>query len=132
MHKIAQTDSRKHFRMTPEKQHPIRVDINGENFLDILYAHDISEGGLGIFVHHAFKDCEIDKAVSLVVRLPHPTVTDFSVNGKIKHVSAQKFGIEFLDTDRTVRNKIRSYLGFRLKNEPWLTRIKFRLGLLKS
>ena len=66
------SEQRRQLRVKPEDGNPIRVDINGENFVDILYANDISEGGLNVSVPHQFQDCEIDTPVSLMVQLPTP------------------------------------------------------------
>jgi len=83
--------------VVPEKDHPVRIDINGENFIDILMAKNISIGGVGIHVPYRFEGCEINKIVSLMVQLPEPYNYSFSVPGKIVHVTGNVFGGIFLD-----------------------------------
>ncbi len=114
-------------RVLPEKEHPVSIDINGENFLDIVRAIDISERGLGIRVPHEFKDCHIDKLVSLIVELPHPVNQHFTVQGKIRHKTDKVFGVTFIGLHGTERKKLQKYIAYRIKDEPLIVNLKFKL-----
>ena len=93
-------EKRVHERIKPDPKHPIEIQIMGKNFIDILNAEDISEGGIGIIVPHKFEGCDIDSPVELVITLPPDNC--FKAQGKIRHYSQQLtdkgiFGVEFTD-----------------------------------
>jgi len=77
---------------------PIRVDIMGNGFLDVLNARDISRGGLGIRVPHGFEGCDINNKVELIVTLGR--ARPFKTKGVIRHYSKTAkdhvFGLEFI------------------------------------
>jgi PilZ domain-containing protein len=77
---------------------PIRVDIMGNGFLDVLHARDISRGGLGIRVPHGFEGCDIDSKVELIITLGR--ARPFKAKGVIRHYSKtvkdHVFGLEFI------------------------------------
>ena len=123
-------ERRKHIRVLPEHNYPISVDINGENFIEVLKAIDISEGGLGISVPSELKGCYTDMPVTLVISLPQPVEYLFSVLGKIKHVANKRFGVIFLNLDKTSLKKIRQYIAYRIKSESWIMRLKYKLRLI--
>jgi c-di-GMP-binding flagellar brake protein YcgR len=123
-------ERRKHIRILPERNHPISVDINGENFIEVLKAIDISEGGVGISVPSELKGCYTDMPVTLVISLPQPEEYLFSVLGKIKHVANKKFGVIFLNLDKTSLMKIRQYIAYRIKSESWIMYLKYKLRLI--
>jgi len=102
-------------RVSPEKGRPIRIDINGVDFLEILYADNLSEGGLAIVVPHEFKGCKIDQPVSLIVSLPEPERANISVTGLIRYISYTRkiFGVAFVDLRKEDRQKIRRYVSHR-------------------
>lgn len=114
-------------RVLPENEHPVHIDINGENFLDIVRAIDISERGLGIRVPHEFKGCHIDKLVSLIVELPHPIHQHFTAQGKIRHKTDKVFGVTFIGLHGAERKKLQQYIAYRIKDEPWLVNLKFKI-----
>lgn len=123
-------ERRKYIRVLPEHNHPISVDINGENFIEVLEAIDISEGGVGISVPYRFKGCYIDMPVTLVISLPQPVEYSFSVFGKIKHIANKKFGVVFLNIDKISLMKIRKYIAYRIRNESWIMRLKYKFRLI--
>ena len=122
---------RKYLRVKPEKDYPIRVEVNGENFLEILFANDISEKGMGATVSHEFKGCHIDMPVSLVVSLPFPIRKNILLKGKIKHIADSRFGINFFTPDKKDYKKIKNYVKYRIKQESWFKRIKNKLMIRK-
>ncbi len=123
---------RRHLRVVPEPGRPIRVDINGVDFLDIMYASSFSEGGLSVKVNHAFSRCDIGLPVSLIVSLPEPFRQDLLLTGKIRHVGNDLFGIAFLQISRKHRAQIRQYIRHRLRHEPWRIRLSYFLRNLFS
>lgn len=120
---------RRYTRVQSEKNRPIRVDFNGENFLDILSADNISEGGLSLVVHHEFKGCKIDEPVSLIVTLPYPIEQSISVSGIIRYISVSHrvFGVAFQGLTDRDRRKIHQYISYRIKDRPWFTRFGFKV-----
>lgn len=96
------------FRPKPDK--PVRVDINGENFLDILNAYDIAEGGIGFHADHPFAGRSIERPVHLVIGLPRPVDALLSAEGKIRYADGRGFGIEFGILPPAVRLALREYL----------------------
>ena len=123
-------ERRRYIRVLPEHNRPINVDINGENFIEVLEAIDISEGGLGISVPSGFKGCHIDMPVTLVISLPQPVEHLFSVLGRIKHVANKRFGVIFLNIDKISLVKVRKYVSCRIRSESWTMWLKHKLGLI--
>lgn len=119
---------RRHIRVKPESGQPITVDINGQNFVDVLPVRDISEGGLSIDVPHGFEGCHINEPVDLVVNLPSPVVSSFSATGKIKHVSAHSFGVVFLAMNPQHVKTTRRYVRHRVRHLPWWQRMGLRFA----
>ncbi|ETR70460.1 MAG: hypothetical protein OMM_08794 [Candidatus Magnetoglobus multicellularis str. Araruama] len=111
-------EKRRHIRVQPDKKRPVEININGQNFLRILYANDISEGGIGIIVPEKFKGCKINNNVSLVITLPHPYKKIFLVTGRIIHVMNEKFGVEFLDLTKENRKILKKYINRRRTDNP--------------
>jgi c-di-GMP-binding flagellar brake protein YcgR len=123
---------RKNLRIQPSKTDPIRVDINGDNFIDILNAVDISLGGIGIFVSHGFKGCHINNKVSFVLELHLQKKRCFvEVAGQIKHVSGTRFGVCFENLSDSARAKIRQYIVARLREESLVQWLKYKLGIIR-
>ena len=89
--KISAFENRKNIRVFPSKKHPIRIDINGGNFVDIFYVQNVSMGGLGIVVPHKFKECKTDMEVSLIVKIPTPVNHHISFSSSIIHINDQIF-----------------------------------------
>jgi c-di-GMP-binding flagellar brake protein YcgR len=91
---------------------PIRVDIMGQGFLEVLAARDISVGGLGIRVPHGFEGCDIEGEVELIVTLGR--ARPFKARGAIRHASQsgsdQVFGVEFTKLAPEQRQAIENYI----------------------
>lgn len=121
------SERRRYIRVTPEPERPIRVDINGENFLDILYVSDISEGGIGFQVEHQFSGCAIERPVHFILDLPPPVSALISAEGSIRHVMDRAFGIEFGTLSREARHHIHDYIHYRLCRQSLLVRVAHSL-----
>jgi len=120
--KIATRDNRQYERVVPVRSEPIIIDINGANFIDILKAGNISLGGIMISVAHEFKGCEIDKHVNLAIKLPTPINKSFSATGKIKHISGDAFGVNFISIHEHGQQMLRKYILFhQKKTSTWKT-----------
>lgn len=122
-------DKRIHTRITPSKNAPIIVDINGINFIDIFHATDISDGGIRITVAHGFQGCEINKQVSIAIKLPYPVNKSFTTIGLIKHLSGKSFGIHFLATPSRSKHLIKKYILFHTKQYSLWNKIRYRFHL---
>lgn len=107
-------DNRRNFeRVVPERHAPVRVDINGEAFIEVTNAVDISEGGIRISVRHRFAGCDVDQPASVIVYLPAPINRHFSVMGRIKHVLGDSFGVQFATLSAADRALLRRYVKLR-------------------
>jgi hypothetical protein len=89
----------------------------GKGFLDVLHATDISVGGLGISVPHAFSAGEIGEEVELIITLGR--ARPFKARGKLRHRSDERsmqvFGIEFVGLSAEQLALIEGYVASRLK-----------------
>jgi hypothetical protein len=122
---------RKFLRVTPDRNYPVRVDVNGSNFIDILHAFDISQEGVGVQVNHDFDGCDLSGIISFVIEIPVPTPTLLRVSGRIRHISGHRFGIVFEPMPEAMLTIIREYIASRLKQESWWNWLKYRLGILQ-
>ncbi len=114
---------RRYFRAVPEEEHPIHLDINGENFIEILTAVSISQKGIGIKVPHGFKGCKINNQVELVLSLPYPINQSIVIFGNIKYTTNQMFGVIFTEMSSENNKIIRKYIKHRIKDEPFPIRL---------
>ena len=120
---------RKNTRLRPEEGHAIRIDINGENFLDVVYALDISVAGARIAVPHRFEGCRLDKMVNLVINLPDPVNSSFVTLGSIRHLSGRAFGVKFVGLENADYRLLRDYVGHLLALQSGWQSFLFRFGL---
>ena len=108
-------EQRHYSRVETTAAAPVRIDINGEDFIDVVSAVDISEGGMALNVPHRFKGCNLDVLVSMIVQLPAPVSAHFTVMGRIMHISNDAFGVAFVGLSEAARNHIRRYIKSRLE-----------------
>lgn len=123
-------NKRRYYRAVPENGHPIRLEINGENFIETLSAVSISQKGIGIKVLHEFKGCKINRDVELVITLPYPVNQSILIFGKIRYKTKQIFGVVFTILSREDEKKIRKYISHRIKHEPLHIRFLHLLGII--
>ncbi len=89
---------RHHTRAIPDPEHPVIVNLVGENFIDTIRAKDIGEGGLSVYVPYQFQGCVVDREVAIIITLPK--VRSFKATGMIRHKGKKQgfyFGIAFTD-----------------------------------
>ena len=101
-------------RVIPDPLKPIFVDLVGENFVDVLKAKDIGEGGLSVYVPHQFTGCKIDHEIELVITLPK--IRSFKASGLIRHKGEKQgfyFGIAFTHIEEKDLIKLRDYIKTR-------------------
>jgi len=119
----SETSSRRCSRVVPSAEQPIRVDINGDGFIDVLEATDISPGGLGVMVPHGFKGCNLNSLVSLIIQLPFPVNKHIKAIGKVIHLNEKNFGISFVNMSRGEEDRIQAYIDFQSGvHQTWLQR----------
>lgn len=112
-------EKRRFKRIVPLNKKPVEIQIMGHAytdnaFLDVLYAKDISQGGVGVLVPHNFKGCRIHNIVELIITLPN--TEPFKARGKIKHHRKDIgeggfFGVEFTQIEAGHVEEIISYLN---------------------
>ncbi|MES2673302.1 MAG: PilZ domain-containing protein [Pseudomonadota bacterium] len=118
-------------RIVPPANEPIQININGENFIDILQANDISLGGIGITVSHGFKNCNLNAMVSFIIELPIDEKKSIvKVQGIITHVSGNRFGVAFKNLPEMSRFTIKKYIASRIKEESLIEWVRFKMGLI--
>jgi hypothetical protein len=85
----------------------------GPGRLDVLYARNVSQTGIGIYVPHGFVGCDLEAEVELVITLP--SERSFLARGRIKHHTdggseGRHFGLVFTEISQEHRALIRSYV----------------------
>jgi len=122
-------DRRSAIRVEPEAYAPIRVDINGADFIDIFYATDISKGGIGLKVPHRFRGCKTERMVECLVQLPLPVHYSFHAQGKVVHISGDRFGVSFYNLQEKTEARLEDYINYRLKGTSWWSWAAHQVGL---
>jgi hypothetical protein len=118
-------------RIVPSHNEPIKININGENFIDILQANDISIGGIGITVTHGFKNCNLNAMVSFIIELPiDEKKSIIKVQGVITHVSGNRFGVAFKNLPEMSRFTIKKYIASKIKEESIIEWVRYKVGLI--
>ncbi len=108
-------EKRRYVRVKPKENEPVEIQIMGTDFIDVLNARDISEGGVGIKVEHDFKGCHIGGILDIIITLPGKK--PFKVKGKIIHKNIENshlFGVEFIEISENAKYLIREYVNNRL------------------
>ncbi|MGZ3158641.1 MAG: PilZ domain-containing protein [Burkholderiaceae bacterium] len=118
-------------RVTPEPNAPIRVDINGADFIETIKAVDIGENGIGIVVPHGFQGCHVDQPATFVIHLPQPINKFFRVDGMIRHVRNHSFGVHFTNMNDKSRALVRKYIALGVKKRGWWDYIRYVTGMLR-
>ena len=115
----------------PNPHEPINININGENFIEILQANDISVGGVCITVEHGFKNCNLNATVSFIIELPIDEKKKIiKVQGVIKHLSGNRFGVAFKNIPEMARFTIKKYIAARIKEESLIEWMRYKVGLI--
>lgn len=126
----ASRNLRRFLRIKPDSDAPVKVDINGDDFIEVVKAVDISEGGIRVTVPHRFAGCHIDQPVSFIISLPRPIGKHISLEGRIKHVHADSFGVSFSNMGEHERRFIRRYIAEWLKRRSFWDYLRYTLGLM--
>jgi hypothetical protein len=125
------SDRRNTIRIVPDDHEPINININGENFIDILKANDIGVGGVGITVPHGFQKCNLNSLVSFIIELPIDGKKKFiKVQGVIKHLNGNRFGVAFKNMPEMARFTIRKYIASKIKEESLMEWVRYKVGLI--
>jgi len=121
-------ERRSSVRVTPLADQSIRVDLNGEDFIDIFYVIDLSTGGIALEVPHRFSGCKVDSIVECVIQLPDPVRQFVHAQGRIKHISGDRFGLAFFNLNESAESLIEEYICHCLKTESILSWMAHKLG----
>lgn len=114
---IPTANRREFIRVVPDRRAPVRVNINGEGFIEVTNAIDISEGGIRISVRHRFAGCHVDLPASVIIYLPAPIARHFSARGRIRHVLGDSFGVQFISLNPADRALVRDYVEHAVEKE---------------
>lgn len=107
---MPEANRREFMRVVPDRHAPVRVHINGDGFIEVTNAVDISEGGIRISVKHRFAGCHVDLPASIIIYLPAPVARHFSARGRIRHVLGDSFGVQFIGMSPADRALVRNYI----------------------
>lgn len=109
---------RRHTRVVPLEGERIEVRVEGVDFQELLYAQDISEGGIGVIVPSGFKGRDLSEAVEVLIKLPNHA--PFQTTARVRHLSSKSnqnaslFGLQFEDLSEDGKNKIGAYVRARM------------------
>jgi c-di-GMP-binding flagellar brake protein YcgR len=111
------SEKRKHPRVRPSPQHPIRVQIVGGGFIESVKARDISAGGVGLVVPHNLDGCNLESELELIISLPSERF--FRVTGRVqfndmKGSGGGYLGIQFVKISPADTARISKYVEGRL------------------
>lgn len=122
---------RQNLRVQPETGRPVRINVVGENFLDTVYAMDVSAKGACIAVPHRYEGCRLDKRVDLEVHLPEPVMETLVTTGTIRHLSGNVFGVEFDTLNQGEAFALRDYLTHVLAQQDQVKTLLFKWHLIR-
>ncbi|CAN5131128.1 hypothetical protein BH11PSE11_BH11PSE11_34230 [soil metagenome] len=128
---VAAGNRRQYLRVMPDADAPVRVDINGADFIEVIEAVDISEDGIGITVTHQFAGCDVNRPASFIVYLPMPINRYFRVEGRIMHVRGDSFGVRFTNLNDKSRELLREYIAMWLRKRSAWDYIRYMLHMLR-
>lgn len=123
---VIMSNKRKFIRIVPQES--VTIDINGDDFIDIVVVKDISMGGVGINVRHMFDGCAIHNSVKLIVSLPNDT---FQTYAKIKYVNGNFFGVEFENLCKKSKKVLRNFIFQELKRFSPISAYLFKVGIIR-
>lgn len=128
---MGRKSKRKNLRVQPESGRPVRINVVGENFLDTVYAMDISANGALVAVPHRYEGCRLDKRVALEIHLPEPVMTTLETSGTIRHITGNVFGVEFEVVEKVQALTLRDYLTHLLAQQDQLKTLLFKWHLIR-
>lgn len=103
---------RHHPRVLPLARKPVEIQIMGPDFLEVLPAHDISVGGVGIRVDHSFTGYDLSSTVRLLIKLPGKR--PFLAQGVVLHKSPkeghQVYGVRFTELAPEAKAELAAYV----------------------
>lgn len=104
--------NRRSIRVKPLEDRPIRVDLNGKNFIEVALVIDISINGFAICTPHHFKGYDLDEdcKVSFSLTLPTPYQYHFSGTGILRHHNKDIVGVAFYLTKTQDMVVLREYI----------------------
>ena len=109
-------EKRKFTRVSPAEDQPVEVQVIGADFIDIVPARNISEGGAKIEIPHLFQGCDIGQPVDLIIKLPR--LRSFRAKGQIKHTAggdSPAFGVRFTEIGESDRQQVVNYVNERIE-----------------
>jgi hypothetical protein len=87
-------DRRRHARVTPRPNEPITIRVLGKKLVEILWARDISVGGVAVLIHHDVDATTLANEVDIMVGLPDRPA--FKARAQVRHIATSSmFGVQF-------------------------------------
>jgi c-di-GMP-binding flagellar brake protein YcgR len=105
-------ERRAYVRVRPDPAHPIKVQIVGNGFIEVLKARDISVGGLAVQIPHDLDLRPGQNSVELVISLPgsKPFAADAEIRHEWSSPGSRAFGIEFKRLSDADKERIQKYV----------------------
>ncbi|HLE11725.1 MAG: hypothetical protein A2504_15495 [Bdellovibrionales bacterium RIFOXYD12_FULL_39_22] len=103
---------RKETRIHPKTDEPVIVELVGKDFNgQMIYAKDISVGGICVATPSYFRGCDIDEEIEMNIQLPGEKA--FRVLAIIRHTELDDsyFGAVFIEMDKESKAKLAQYIA---------------------
>ncbi len=84
----------------------------GSDFLEVLHAQDLSTGGVGIRVDHAFSGYDLSSEIKLLLKLPgkRPFLAQGLVRHKASKDGGEVYGVEFTSLSLEAQTELAAYV----------------------
>ena len=115
-------------RVTPAPDQPVRVDLKGQDFIEAIFAVNISKEGIGITLPQDFEGSNLDEVTDILVKLPEPVNHSFSATAKVIHHHGNNFGVQFKNLKKDDEESLSKYIEHRLVNTDSVSLMKMLYG----
>lgn len=110
----APVEKRKYVRVKPLEEDPVEVHLMGTSLLDVLYASDISLGGIGVVAPDHFTEWDLHEKIQILVALPGD-LADFMAKGVIKQIGKKSkesgvYGVQFTEIGSKGKQDLQVYI----------------------
>jgi CheY-like chemotaxis protein len=105
-------DLRAQRRVQLTSKSPVRMDIMGDGFVEIVQVIDLGPSGAKIYAPHQFVGCDINSEIQVIITFPGKQ--PFQVKGKIKHFTGEDkktFGVEFINLSGADKKQIEAFIN---------------------
>lgn len=107
-------ERRLHPRVLPRPAEPIKVQLIGDGFVELLRARDISISGLAVTITHEIDVGLMASEIQILLALPGEKA--FTAYGNVRHISKERgvFGVQFTRISEDNLVHVSAYVAKRL------------------